>query len=120
EFGGENLVGRAEPEPGGGVSPASQRGVGHRVADQIKGFGGIGGPDQFVGLGTDELRHGFTALFEDLGSLDSKGVRTAVNRGVGVYVVVLLGFVDTPRFLAGGARVEVHHIGAVDLVLKDL
>ena len=113
------FVARGQGEPGRFGCGAGQGRVEEGVREQVQALRGVGGPDQFVPLRPDEVRHRFPGVFEGLGGLDGEVVRPAVDRRVPLLIELLLGLEHAERVLRGGPGVQVDEGPAVDVLLQD-
>ena len=106
-LGDHDLVAGTEAEPAGRRAAQPERGVGETVGQKVDGLGGVGGPDDLVGLRADERGHFFAGGFEYLGRFDGERMGAAVHGSVALLVVFLLGLQHADRVLRGCARVKI-------------
>ncbi|MNI67219.1 hypothetical protein D3C73_1228400 [compost metagenome] len=95
-----------------------QGSVGQRVADEVEALRGVGGPDGFLVLRTNKVRHGLTGVLKYFGGFHSKVVCAAVNGGVALLVVFLFSFDHAERVLRCSAGIEVDQGFAVDQLVQ--
>ena len=113
-LGDDDLVACGEREAASGCSATAVTGVGHPVGDEVERVGGVGGPDDLVGLRTDEGGDGLAGVFVGFGGQAGERVRAAVHGRVAVDQEVAFGVEHGQRALRGGAGVEVGERVPVD------